>query len=511
MKKIIIDAFDKCRYIYEFVFSILLAIYTYKFFTTKYIEGYWSKTFLVPCAALGIITISIVIYNLYKSNKKIEKIFLSIMIPLGIFYMVFMLPTYAPDESAHIWKAYEVSQGYLYPKHNKQGIMQGTDIPVILIEAKQETLNKYGTLNELLFRNTDYNDTVNVMSPANKYSFVLYIPAAISFFIMRTLNVSVLLGIYGGKLLNFIIFLLGGYYALKKIPFGIYILFTFMFMPMVLQQAVSISADSLINTGLFVYTAYTIALIKQEDKIKFNQAVIYTLLCIFIALTKLPYLPIIGLGLMIFFKKNTTKKVKITAVIVSCLICLAVLGGNYIYNNKLITDIEEDYVIKNNLDAKQQINYLMEKPIRVQQVFMKTMELYGQFYIESCISSPLGWLNIPINQINTITFVFILLFSIVIENNKVSFNIKERIWTLFITIGIVFLVVIGLYITWTPVGAEAAVGVQGRYFIPIILPLLLCFSPKENYIKIKNVEYILPGILVFINAFVIKTLFVFFV
>ena len=57
---------------------------------------------------------------------------------------------------------------------------------------------------------------------------------------------------------------------------------------------------------------------------------------------------------------------------------------------------------------------------------------------------------------------------------------------------------IAMYTGFTPVGAEFIGGVQGRYFIPIYILLLLCLAKKENYVKFKNPEnvfLIISGIL----------------
>ena len=93
-------------------------------------------------------------------KAKIEKIFLLTIIPIGLLYIIFMLPTYAPDESAHIWRAYDISQGNIFTRQNrKTGEAIGINIPQILIDAKQENLNNYDKLKELLIKKTNYNDT----------------------------------------------------------------------------------------------------------------------------------------------------------------------------------------------------------------------------------------------------------------------------------------------------------------------------------------------------------------
>ena len=43
-----------------------------------------------------------------------------------------------------------------------------------------------------------------------------------------------------------------------------------------------------------------------------------------------------------------------------------------------------------------------------------------------------------------------------------------------------------MYTGWTTVGAYYAIGIQGRYFIPLLLPTLMCFMPKKEILKIKD-------------------------
>ena len=61
-----------------------------------------------------------------------------------------------------------------------------------------------------------------------------------------------------------------------------------------------------------------------------------------------------------------------------------------------------------------------------------------------------------------------------------------------IFIGISLFIFLGLYMGWTKTGADIIDGVQGRYFIPILILPFLCLIQKGKYIKFKyiNVIYI---------------------
>jgi len=73
------------------------------------------------------------------------------------------------------------------------------------------------------------------------------------------------------------------------------------------------------------------------------------------------------------------------------------------------------------------------------------------------------------------------------------------------------LVVTGLYIEWTGVGQMLVAGVQGRYFLPIIILPLLCLSLKNNYIKVKYANVFIPLCSLLINSLFITQIIRFFI
>ena len=498
---------NKVSFIGEGIFSLLLAFCVWQLFTIKFYQGYFSKPYLVFSILLAIIVVEWIIYNTKKSGKKIEKLFLTFMLPVGMFYLVFMLPTYAPDESAHIWRIYDISEGNILAKQDEEGNSIGTNVPEELIEAKQETLNTYAKLKEMLARGQDSGETVNVISPAQAYPFVLYLPAAIIFTIVRLCHIPILWGLYLAKLVNFVIFLAGGYYAIKKIPFGKYILLACLFLPMVLQQAVSLSADSIINTGLFVYIAYTIALIFQKEKISKKQLVCYSILILFVALAKMAYIPMIALGFMLLFSKQMTQKQKIAILGVGTLICIAIVGINYIYSTTLVNPSAQAYYEAQNVNGTEQIKGVLQNPFSFVKVLKNTIEVYGESYLYGMIASPLGWLDIVVSPLVTIAFLIVVIFSSMIENNEVAFTRKQKIWNLLIVMGTALLIIGAMYLSWTGIGADVVEGVQGRYFIPLLPLLLLCISMKENYVQWKHVHLWLPMVLVILNGITLNTIF----
>ena len=509
---------EKCKYflcktsfLWERFLSILLAIFVVLLFTTKNQEGHFHIGYGILIAVLGSTLIALIVFILKNYKKTVEQMFLTFIIPIGIFYMIFMLPTYAPDESGHIWRIYEISEGNLLTKQDSKGNELGVDIPNVLIEAKQEILKKYSKLGEIISKPADYKDTTNVISTAQAYPFFLYLPAVIVFFIVRLLNIPIIYGIYIAKYINFMIFMIGGYEAIKRIPFGKYVLMVCMFLPMVLQQAVSLSADSIVNTVMFVYIAYTLELVFQKDKITRKQLIKYSLLIIFVSLAKMAYIPLIGLGFLLIFTKNMTKKEKIAIFGVGTAICIALVAINFIYSSGLKNPSAEAYYEQANVNGTEQVKYILKNPLQFINVLKNTISRQGQNYINGVIGSPLGWLDIHISQMVINAFLIILIVSTMIENNEISLSVKQRSWLLIVGIATVILIITAMYISWTTVGFIIAEGIQGRYFIPLLPIFLLCMCMKNNYIRYPKIEIILPIVLTVLNGFVLSTVLKFFI
>ena len=94
-----------------------------------------------------------------------------------------------------------------------------------------------------------------------------------------------------------------------------------------------------------------------------------------------------------------------------------------------------------------------------------------------------------------------LLGAIIFEKHTEDFDKKERL-VVFINFAITFLLLLtGLYIIWSGVGTNLIEGLQGRYFIPIIILLLLCCIKKGKYIEcdFKKVNIIYTILLTIVN------------
>ena len=253
--------------IIEFLVAIVLAYAIYQIAYVKTTIGVIPRGYLCLAIATGTITIAIILWNWIQYHEKIEKIFLSLVIPIGMLYLVLMVPYYVPDEAPHIIRAYETYRGEFIASLNEEG-KHRANIPVDLKNINLSNLKDYRTLQEQLNQSTDYQTKEEAYTEAQSYPGILYLFSGIGMLIAEGLNLNIVIGMYMARICNFIFFILLAYFAVKKIPFGKLLLSGYFLMPMMLQQAASVSPDSMINAIAIFFIAYALYLAFKAESIR---------------------------------------------------------------------------------------------------------------------------------------------------------------------------------------------------------------------------------------------------
>ncbi len=485
LKKII----DKTRYITEFILTIIFVFFIAITFYTKRYLGYFHKLYLIGTIICFAILLINIIYNFKKANKKIENIFLNIAIPIGILFMFLMIPGHVPDETTHCIKAYDVSMGHIFTPIDESGNSE-ISVPKGLAEYNHTNLRNYQDLVNLAKVKTNYNDTEKIVSTAQGNFFIMYIFSAIGFLVARIFNIGIIYGIILGRMFNFIFFLIIGYLAIKKIPFGKIVFASYMIMPMNMQQVTSISADAFINTILLYYVAYSIYMIFKKEKLIKKEIAIYIVLTAIAGIVKMVYILIAGVGFLIVKRKDMTNKNKILTITLTIVIGGIFTIGTLIFSTRYTSTTEATIKYKEefNVDSGKQINEMIHNPKHTIKAFINDWYDMGKHYIYMSIGSELGWLEIKPSETVITLYLIVLIIAVMSEKNENEFTWKNKIWLVLITTGVIILVEIAMYTGFTPIGAEFIGGIQGRYYIPVYILLLLCLSKKDNYVKINNIE-----------------------
>jgi uncharacterized membrane protein len=130
------------------------------------------------------------------------------------------------------------------------------------------------------------------------------------------------------------------------------------------------------------------------------------------------------------------------------------------------------------------------------------MREQGAGYFYSLIGV-LGWLDTWLPRWIYMTYLPILVAVALFDSACKSkvLHLWEKAYLLAICCVCFCLITMAQYLSWTKPGAPVVEGVQGRYFIPLVMPALLILS---NRIKPHRIKWLLGGIVTVYSALVLR-------
>ena len=444
------------------------------------------------------IILPIVIALISNKIKKIENKYLFLVIILGLFFMIGLPINSVPDEGAHIYRAYEISEGHLTSTIYKNKIV-GRNLPKSF--DKILSIKKYNEIPKTLNVTSKTKRVETLFDSSALYSFVCYIPQVIGIVIARVFTQSLLVQLYFGRIFNFIAFILLMYFSIKVIPIKKNVLFLIGLLPITIQEAISLSPDALTIASSIALISYILHLREDKNKLLTKKQYIYlTLLCIVISQCKIVYVPLVLLLFLLPDKKFKSKKHKYLSLLS---ITLIVILLNIFWLNIASAYLEIAKSGKTTL----QVSFILHNIFKYLLICVNTLDKTGSIWLYQLFGKYLSWGNILVPDIYIIiNIIFYVILSISdVENKKFNIDKISKYIMTFIFISIVGLILTSLYVQWTPYKSEIIEGIQGRYFIPIIMLIpFIIFNKKLKINKIIDYKYLsLFIILQNISAFIL--------
>lgn len=454
---------------------------------------YFAKAVIFAMIVLAIFGCIMYYLIFIRENTKVEILYLVCAIVLGGLFFVFMPEFETPDEQRHIQTAYNVSNMFLGYKYDD-------DIEMRVIDYEQKYLrdefdrNMYNEYIGQLIRGygVDNDETVmlgNTPLSAPKY---LYLFSGIGITIGRLLEFGTVPTYFLGSLLNYIVFVLIIYYSIKKIPVGKVVVFIIAMLPMTLQLATSYSYDcGIIALGtLLVSLALNIA---YSDNVKKSDIIMLLItMLLFIPVKSCAYF-MLALVTLLPIKKLWSKERKISYFLLGglilsyCAVVLPIIIG-------VLFPTESESMLDGFIEWANEPGYtvggLLSNPKRCVEIVYNTVLSNTSYYIHTMIGGYLGWLVIPVPWFITLFFIVLLIVSAMkVENETIQFSKYTKILFTSICVISICCVMAALLLDWTPASYTVIQGVQGRYFLPVLLVGLFVLRNSTIYIKEKVLKY----------------------
>jgi uncharacterized membrane protein len=445
----------------------------------------------------------------YFSLKNIlatpEKAFLTLAITFGLLFLLVIPPFQVPDEPAHFFRVYQVSEGRLMAERKDN--VAGGWVPASLVNTMSVWCDRIPFRPTEKVRGEQFSKSVRMplerdnltyaafMSSA--YSPIPYLPQVIGINIGKFLNLPPVFILYLGRFTNLIVTTIIAFCAIKIIAGYKWIFFLLALTPMAINQRASLSADALLNSVSFLIIAIiaNFACNPKKEKIFDRDVYLMAFLGIVLSLSKQVYFLLPFLCFMIPREKfgSSTKYWRS---------CLLIVGVNIIAWVAWSTAMKDLVGIPVNplVDAsvERQTQYLLANPFTGISTAWNSLQDIEHVLRE--FIGFLGWLDTRIPAIVTIPYQYMLLIVGLISSQSNFIISKVRKKIIFgVFSGTIFLIYLSQYMIWTPVGAMAVDGVQGRYLIPASPLFFLLLDNKRFSLKIS--EQGLRSLIVYFSIF----------
>ncbi len=476
----------------DFYFSLALTVLNIfaVFWAAYYGRGISGKKFIILISLVVEIALLFGYHWAKRKHLSLEKIFLLLVIPLGLLFIAIMPCGQSPDETTHFYRIYGITEGYLIAPQSETN-SGGTELPVEIEDVFHISPERglYQSIAESLSAATSGEREDKNYVTAALYNPICYLPQALGVLIGKLFGSSILTQAYLARIFNFLGFVCLAYFAIKYMPkYRKFLLFIALF-PITLQEVTSLAPDALTIGLAFLLVAFVCHLtFAQKTPLTTRQYILLYALASVIGFCKIVYLPLLLLYLIIPKERFGGKKAKLIHASIIVFMVLALNLAWFIISSRYLVNVQP------GVSPSDQIRYLLTHPIHYLATILATLNSQADFFAQGTFGMSLGHFAIALPKIYF--YPFFTFFILLLAQNTERLPLKrfDRIVFAATALIILALVFTSLYIQWTPVANATVVGVQGRYFLPVLLltPLILNSVKKpqaihEGYISERQV------------------------
>ena len=474
---------------------------------------------------------SIFFYYYQKHSFSFEKLFLIQALLFGSALLL-VFPLYGvADEPQHMRTAYYVSNKIMGIETSLEGIYMRKDDSNFSFPYPEYDVNNINNYLSDLLRPLEDSELVFVPNSVGTWQTIefarrplvfysqqyQYIVPALGITIGRLFNLNTISVYLLGRAFNLLFYILLLYTSIKLIPFGKSLLYSISLFPMSLHLAASMSRDVFRISTAILCVSLTIHLIYGENKYSkkkqsFLVIVLFLLSALLFPLRSYVYSPIALLPLLLYAnKKNIIDNgflAKSVIAIFILIVCFTIFK-TFIHPDPLVEE-----PIKNLSWAPAQgysVEYFINHPLSLITMIRTTMFNRGVWLIDHMICAPLGWLSIAVPEIFILALKVVLLINI-FRRSYESINPPTFFYSCSFLLALLslLLIFVGMAVTWTRNGIPEVEGVQGRYFTPLLLPLLLPFRSRRISVGEEVDQMIVPLLFLF-TTFVVQYIMIYYI
>ena len=450
----------------------------------------------------------------YLENKNdLHKVAFVIILCFGLIF-AFITPMFTvPDEFEHFTRAEITSQGDFFPAyvHSNANLTSWDGHPQgykTIQSTLDFTNHDGGTYFTTDLGNKALNYTPRIYHSAfTQNPFYGYLAQAFGILLTKILDLNAIWMLWLGRCFNLILYAGIVAVAVKKAPVLKTPMIVMACLPLAVIHSASMSIDALINGLGFLIFAYYLYMIESPDNsLDLKNIAKFSILTILLAFCKVPYLAFIFLLLFVPKEKFKTPYYY-NILFFAAVTAISVLWSQYYAVPNYSNSFRNDFFMANNVSLAGQVTYmshhLLEAFISIVTIPNHLGELINALFVYSY--PPFAYSS------GLLTVIQVLFLGAVIFAYPVKNTIKTRIGVLFTALVVFFGTYVIQLLTWTPVGDLSNIlGVQVKYFIPLLAMLPFIFSLNNNEISDKINDTIIISVISILASVVMMTTIIFY-
>ncbi len=422
-------------------------------------------------------------------ERNIPRIFLVLALLLGAVFAFLNPPLQAPDEFAHFFRAYGVSQGQ-FVAHDLTRVPAGVvdltrEFPIHLEKAHRV---RTGEIIDDLGKPLQESQSRDVPNEAiGLYSFLPYLASGGAIRLGRWFSASPLALLYLGRLANGIAYALVVYFALRLLPDFHALLFCLALAPTALYQANSLSIDAITFSVAFLLCAYLLHLAFDPAIGRIGNAQ-YAATAVLTALAALCKADVILVVLALLIPPKKFPSVRIRWLFLACCGGLAALvAGGWGVANAGNLKLYEEARLRLGISPVGNWEFVEQHPLLFGAAVLRTSRFHAFDYLDEFVST-IGWLAASIPRWVVGVYAALMITAAATQTVRTVLEAWQKAVLLAAFLAGTVAVFVMLWGFETPAtyiqrdvlrGVGHVPGVQGRYFVPFALPLCLLLSNRR--------------------------------
>jgi uncharacterized membrane protein len=320
-------------------------------------------------------------------------------------------------------------------------------------------------------------------------AYVAYLPAIA---LGRAIGVSLAVDVYLARMAGLLAYALLISLAVRRAPFHRWIFVAAALIPESLTQASTVSADGMTMALTTLLIANALRLSSDRDHLSTRIIVETMLASVFLALAKPPYVAFVLLLIIPAWRFRRRLLLPLSSTIVGSLLVSGLWLGYQrsrsvslaLPHLTLFSGSGSEYAYR-DIHTSQQANYLVHQPWELAHVIWETIAYQGTAFPKQMFGL-LAQYQVP--SVVIVLSMVVLVASCLVPDEQTTVRLQsaDRCALLVLSAAVALTICAIVYIVANALGAPRIDQLTPRYFLPLVVPVLVGILPNFDHARLPN-------------------------